>query len=123
VTGDSATFGLRIAPVRLPRIQRLSSAFTPKFPVRLAGVNRKTLLADRSRPPTRRTIGNIGGTDQLVRWIAEELGKDTYLNLMAQYRPEHKAFDHPAIARRLTREEWKQAVAWTIEAGLTNVRT
>ena len=66
---------------------------------------------------------NIGGTDRLVRWIADELGKDTYLNLMAQYRPEYKAFDHPAIARRLTREEWKQSVAWTIEAGLTNVRT
>jgi putative pyruvate formate lyase activating enzyme len=66
---------------------------------------------------------NIGGTDRLVRWIAEELGKDTYLNLMAQYRPEHEAFDHPAIARRLNREEWKQAVTWAKEAGLTNVRT
>ena len=66
---------------------------------------------------------NVGGTDRLVRWIAEELGKDTYLNLMAQYRPEHKAFDHPAIARRLTREEWKQAVAWAIGAGLTNLHS
>jgi putative pyruvate formate lyase activating enzyme len=66
---------------------------------------------------------NIGGTDRLVRWIADALGKDTYLNLMAQYRPEHRAFEHPAIARRLTREEWKQAVAWAVEAGLTNVHT
>jgi putative pyruvate formate lyase activating enzyme len=66
---------------------------------------------------------NIGGTDRLMRWIAEELGKDTYLNLMAQYRPEHKAFDYPAIARRLTREEWKQVVGWSKEAGLTNVHT
>jgi putative pyruvate formate lyase activating enzyme len=66
---------------------------------------------------------NIGGTDRLVRWIAEELGKDTYLNLMAQYRPEHEAFDHPAIARRLTREEWKQAISWAREAGLTNLHT
>jgi len=66
---------------------------------------------------------NIGGTNRLVRWIAEELGKDTYLNLMAQYRPEYKAFDHPAIARRLTNEEWKQAVAWAKEAGLENFHT
>jgi putative pyruvate formate lyase activating enzyme len=66
---------------------------------------------------------NIGGTDRLVRWITEELGKDTYLNLMAQYRPEYKAFDHPAIARRLTNEEWKQAVAWAKEAGLENLHT
>ena len=66
---------------------------------------------------------NIGGTDRLVRWITEELGKDTYLNLMAQYRPEYKAFDHPAVARRLTNEEWKQAVAWAKEAGLENLHT
>ncbi len=66
---------------------------------------------------------NIGGTDRLVRWIAEELGKDTYLNLMAQYRPKFQAFDHPAIARRLTNEEWKQAVTWAKEAGLENLHT
>jgi len=66
---------------------------------------------------------NIGGTDRLVRWIAEELGKDTYLNLMAQYRPEHKAFDYPAIARRPTREAWKEAVTWALQAGLTNLHT
>ena len=66
---------------------------------------------------------NIGGTDRLVKWIADELGPDTYLNLMAQYRPEHKAFDYPAIARRLTKDEWKQAVAWAEEAGLENLHT
>jgi putative pyruvate formate lyase activating enzyme len=66
---------------------------------------------------------NIGGTDRLVKWIATELGPDTYVNLMAQYRPEHKAFDHPAIARRLTNEEWQQAVTWAEEAGLENVHS
>jgi putative pyruvate formate lyase activating enzyme len=63
---------------------------------------------------------NIGGTDRLVKWIATELGPDTYLNLMAQYRPEHKAFDYPAIARRLTKDEWRQATAWAEAAGLEN---
>ncbi len=66
---------------------------------------------------------NIGGTDRLVSWIADELGPDTYLNLMAQYRPDNKAIDCPAIARRLTSEEWRQAVAWAAEAGLTNVHS
>jgi hypothetical protein len=69
----------------------------------------------------RRCIPRESGTDRLVRWIGEELGKDTYLNLMAQYRPKYKAFDHPAIARRLTNEEWKQAVTWAKEAGLENL--
>jgi putative pyruvate formate lyase activating enzyme len=66
---------------------------------------------------------NIGGTDHLVKWIADELGPETYVNLMAQYRPEYKAFDMPAISRRLDRDEWRQAVAWAKEAGLTNVHT
>jgi putative pyruvate formate lyase activating enzyme len=66
---------------------------------------------------------NIGGTDRLVQWIASELGADTYLNLMAQYRPEHRAFDYPKISRRLTREEWKEAKSWAHEAGLTNLHT
>ena len=66
---------------------------------------------------------NIGGTDRLVKWIATELGPDTYLNLMAQYRPEHKAFDHPAIARRLTKDEWTQSIAWAEAAGLENFHT
>ena len=66
---------------------------------------------------------NIGGTDRFVRWVAEELSPSTYVNLMAQYRPEHKAFDYPRIARRLTRDEWRQAVAWAEEAGLENLHT
>ena len=66
---------------------------------------------------------NIAGTDRFARWVAEELSPNTYVNLMAQYRPEHEAFDHPQIARRLTAEEWRQAVAWTEEAGLQNVHT
>jgi len=66
---------------------------------------------------------NIGGTDRLVRWIADELGPDTHLNLMAQYRPEHKAHDMPAISRRINQKEWRQALTWAKEAGLRNVHT
>jgi len=66
---------------------------------------------------------NIGGTDRLVKWIADELGPDTYLNLMAQYRPEHKAFDMPDISRRITKQEWRRALTWARDAGLTNVHT
>jgi putative pyruvate formate lyase activating enzyme len=66
---------------------------------------------------------NISGTDRFTKWVADELGPNTYVNLMAQYRPRHKAFDDPKINRRLTQEEWQQAVAWAEDAGLTNVRT
>ncbi len=63
----------------------------------------------------------VGGTRDVIGWIAENLPKDTYVNIMSQYRPMYKAFDYPAISRRLTRDEYADAVRWAKEAGLTNL--
>jgi putative pyruvate formate lyase activating enzyme len=64
---------------------------------------------------------NISGTDRFVRWVARELTPTTYVNLMAQYRPAHRARELPLIARRPTREEIEQAFRWAREAGLKRV--
>ncbi|MGB2705935.1 MAG: radical SAM protein [Candidatus Omnitrophota bacterium] len=64
---------------------------------------------------------NTSGTKGVVRWIGQNLPKNTYLNLMSQYRPCYKAFDYPEIARRITAGEYRDAVQWAKEAGLTNV--
>jgi putative pyruvate formate lyase activating enzyme len=64
---------------------------------------------------------DVSGTKKVIDWIATHLPKETYVNLMSQYRPLYKAFDYPEIARRLTREEYQRAVAWAREAGLTNL--
>ena len=61
---------------------------------------------------------NIAGTDQFVRLVADRLGRSTYVNLMSQYRPEHDAGRYPDLARRITRLEYLDAVAWAREAGL-----
>ena len=66
---------------------------------------------------------NIAGTDRFVRWVAEALSPDTYVNLMAQYRPAHRAHELPEISRRLTAEEWEQAVIWARGAGLRRLAT
>ncbi|MFC2171430.1 radical SAM protein [Acidobacteriota bacterium] len=63
----------------------------------------------------------VGGTKEIITWIAKNLPKDTYVNIMSQYRPMYKAFDYPKIARRLTREEYEDAVKWAKDAGLTNL--
>jgi putative pyruvate formate lyase activating enzyme len=63
---------------------------------------------------------NIAGTDRFVQWVAQELTTSTRVNIMAQYHPEHKAFDYPEISRRLTTEEFNQARRWAREAGLTH---
>lgn len=63
----------------------------------------------------------VSGTKGVIEWIAKNLPKDTYFNLMSQYRPMYKAFDYPEISRRITREEYHEAVTWAKEAGLTNL--
>jgi len=66
---------------------------------------------------------NIAGTDRFVKWVARELTTDTYVNIMPQYRPEHRAREYPELARRITSEEWGQALAWARASGLTNLDT
>jgi len=63
----------------------------------------------------------VSGTKRVVEWIAQNVPRDTYLNIMSQYRPMHKAFDYPEISRRITRPEYEEAVTWARAAGLTNL--
>jgi putative pyruvate formate lyase activating enzyme len=64
---------------------------------------------------------NVSGTREVINWIAENLPKDTYLNLMSQYRPMYKADEYPEISRKITRKEYEDAVNWAKLAGLTNL--
>ena len=61
------------------------------------------------------------GTVSFVRWVADRLSPDLYVNLMPQYRPEHRAHRHPDINRPITQEEWREALTWAREAGLTRL--
>jgi len=60
----------------------------------------------------------ISGTEGVVRFIAEEVSRGTYLNVMAQYRPAHRAFKIPALSRALLRQEFAEAVNLAREHGL-----
>lgn len=64
---------------------------------------------------------NAGGSVKVIGWIAENLPKDTYLNIMAQYQPMYKAFEYPEISGKITVKEYKDAVGHAIESGLTNL--
>ena len=63
---------------------------------------------------------NLAGTDSFVRWVVTELSPETHVNIMGQYRPQHRAREHPPLSRRPTREELDQAMKWAREAGLRN---
>lgn len=61
------------------------------------------------------------GTGEVVRFIAEEISRNTYLNIMDQYRPCCEAFEHPPLDKRITKKEYKEAVEMAINAGLKRI--
>ncbi len=63
----------------------------------------------------------LAGTGEIVRFLAEEISPGTYLNVMAQYRPAHKAHQYPQIDRRPSPEELQEAVDLAVQAGLTRL--
>ena len=63
----------------------------------------------------------VAGTKQVMEWVGENLPKDTYVNIMSQYRPAYKASSYPKIARGITRSEYTEALQAAKEAGLTNL--
>ena len=65
--------------------------------------------------------GGVSGSPEVMAWIGANLPKDTYVNIMSQYRPMYKAFDHEEIARPITRDEYDAAVKAARKAGLTNL--
>jgi putative pyruvate formate lyase activating enzyme len=69
--------------------------------------------------------GGLAGTETVMRFIAEELSPDSYVNVMAQYRPQWHAAEaaltgpeYRALRRALTTDEFFSAVRSAQEAGL-----
>ena len=63
----------------------------------------------------------IAGTREFLKFVSEELSKNTCINLMRQYRPEYRAKEFPDIARRINRKEYEETLGWAGEFGLTNL--
>lgn len=63
---------------------------------------------------------NISGTEKIMKFISEELSKETYISLMSQYRPYHKADSFKELSRRLNFEEYKKAKQIMEKYGLSN---
>jgi len=63
----------------------------------------------------------LAGTQRTVEFLASEVSSNTYLNVMAQYHPCHRAHDFPALSRAVTREEYLEAVTLALQHGLTRL--
>ncbi len=61
---------------------------------------------------------NLAGTEQVVRFLSKKISKDTYLNLMDQYHPTYRASEFPELNRRISPQEYEQAMEYAHLAGL-----
>ncbi|MCI0455259.1 MAG: radical SAM protein [Candidatus Dadabacteria bacterium] len=64
----------------------------------------------------------VAGTREIFRFLAGEISRDTYINIMDQYRPEGRVLKVPQkyenIGRRTIRAEYEEALKIAYEEGL-----
>jgi putative pyruvate formate lyase activating enzyme len=61
---------------------------------------------------------NIAGTENILRFIAEKISNNSYVNIMDQYRPCGSAYNDDTVNRRLKVHEYREAIASAKNAGL-----
>ena len=61
---------------------------------------------------------DVSGTREVLRFIAETISPSTYVSLMSQYFPAHKAVFMPPMNRRIGRLEYERAKEWLEAFGL-----
>ena len=64
--------------------------------------------------------GGVAGTEHILRFLAEQVAPDTYVNVMAQYHPAGMVSSerYAEMNRRITAQEYWQAVRLAEELGL-----
>ncbi len=63
----------------------------------------------------------LAGTGEAMTFLADEVSRNTYVNIMNQYRPCGRAFEKPSINRSTTRGEYALAVETAQKAGITRL--
>jgi putative pyruvate formate lyase activating enzyme len=56
-----------------------------------------------------------------MEFIARELSPDSYVNIMDQYHPQYRAGEFPELDRRITHQEYRQAVEIARKHGITRL--
>jgi putative pyruvate formate lyase activating enzyme len=63
---------------------------------------------------------NLAETENVFRFIAEELSADVHISLMSQYNPMHKAEKDLLINRKIRESEYEKAIDLMDKYGLKN---
>jgi len=61
---------------------------------------------------------HIAGSEEVMRFIADAISPNTYLNLMDQYRPCYRAEEYSGLERPITETEFREAVDLAARYGL-----
>lgn len=67
--------------------------------------------------------GEIAGTESILQFLAEEISRDTYVNVMDQYRPAGRVSNREfvEICRRISDSEYDHAMATARRVGLWRI--
>ena len=65
--------------------------------------------------------GGLAGTRQVMRFIAQKISPDTFINIMPQYRPCGKAIGIDKLFQHLSQKEYKTALAEARQEGLRRI--
>jgi putative pyruvate formate lyase activating enzyme len=65
----------------------------------------------------------LAGSEKIFEFIAKEVSKNTFLNIMDQYWPAYKAHQYPELSRRITKEEFQEAINLAKKFGLKRIYT
>jgi putative pyruvate formate lyase activating enzyme len=63
---------------------------------------------------------NISGTEKIMQFISENLSRKVYISLMSQYQPYYQAHKYQELSRRITQEEYQEAIDCLNKYGLEN---
>ncbi len=64
---------------------------------------------------------NLAGSEKIFQFLAKEISKNTFLNIMDQYYPTFRAFEYPEISRRITKDEFKRSISLAKKFGLKRI--
>lgn len=64
---------------------------------------------------------NIAGSEEIFNFLAQEISKNTFVNIMNQYYPYFRAKNFPEVNRPITVKEYSQAINLAKKLGLKRI--
>jgi len=65
--------------------------------------------------------GELAHSERVFAFIAQQISRHTYINLMDQYHPCYRADDYPPLDRALRRDEFERALMLAERHGLRHL--